>query len=112
MVARARAMVVTVRELFSQELPALPCSPSLSAEDAEVALSFLAAGASRAPLGAAILGALPERPPLGPRGGPTPISRAELEARHAAVRDARERTCDHLRLALQRRAASRRCAHK
>lgn len=113
--------MVTVPELYSQELPELPrLGPGLSAADAEVALSFLAAesisatsrggGLSGRGGGAGKRGGssvLQEKPPLGPSGDVVPFSREQLEAKHEAVKDARERTCEHLRLALQRRAASR-----
>lgn len=116
--------MVTVRELFSTELPELPAGPNpscLSVADAEVAFSLLGREAGSGPLdggggsgwhdsslapAAGLLG-LPPRPSLGPSTDVVPCSREELDARYAAVQDARERASEHLRLALERRCASR-----
>mmetsp|Transcript_40510 Transcript_40510/g.130244 ORF Transcript_40510/g.130244 Transcript_40510/m.130244 type:complete len:311 (-) Transcript_40510:110-1042(-) len=103
--------MVTVHELYSTELadfagPNLSC---LSRGDAEVALPLLQAG-TRSHSRNSQKGrpfALPERPLLGPSAEVVSFSKSELDDKYAAVQDERERVCDRLRLALERRAASR-----
>lgn len=104
--------MVTVRELFSSELPTLPglANSFSTAEDAllQIAASSHAAAAE---VGTGGISLVPVGPPSGPYFGPSvefgEKTPEELEAQWASVRHARKRASEHLRLALQRRADSR-----
>lgn len=100
--------MVTIHDLYSLDFPELPgLRASLSAADAGATLEILAAGTGSRSASRSRASASTATPHLGPSAELVPFSREELEAKCQAVRDARERACEHLRLELQRRTSSR-----
>lgn len=96
---------VTVHELYNANLPNVPgLASSLGTTDKEVVLAVLA---QRPGLPRTTGGLAQPSPCIGPAPDLTSLSPEALEAQLAAVKGAQERVSQHLRSALQRRAASR-----
>eukprot|EP00927_Polykrikos_kofoidii_P050099 TRINITY_DN44037_c0_g1_i1.p1 TRINITY_DN44037_c0_g1~~TRINITY_DN44037_c0_g1_i1.p1 ORF type:complete len:413 (+),score=49.16 TRINITY_DN44037_c0_g1_i1:183-1421(+) len=106
--------MITIRELFSDNLPDVDAGGT-AAEKEEALHGFLLAGISAAsaanPHKGHIFGDQGSRAPLpGPYLGPTPEvapSSEVVQAHLQAVKDSRQRVCEHLRNALVKRATSR-----
>lgn len=102
--------MVTVRELYSTDLPDFPGpAPNLSISEVEETLALLGdglPGMSNAMQNGGISNSVPT-PFLGPTPDLIPLPLETLEAQQELVRNRRVRACQHLKLALQRRANSR-----